>query len=66
MKVIVRISGEGRTGVSRKSYDGEPTFDAVAAQVRDAMAQTLTEFAEESAPKAKKVAKKAKKKASKK
>ena len=44
MKVSVRISGNGRTGVSRKVYDENPTYEAVCAQVKDAMAQTLEDF----------------------
>lgn len=45
MKVTVRITGEARTGVSRKQYDGVPTKAEVDAQVADAMAQTLEDFA---------------------
>ena len=46
MKVSVRISVEGRTGVSRKTYDEIPSRDAVIAQVEDAMSQTLQVFGE--------------------
>lgn len=55
MKVAVRISVSGRTGVARKSFDENPSREAVMALVDDAMAQTLEEYAK---PAKKKVAKK--------
>lgn len=52
MKVNIRISVDGRTGVSRKTYDEIPAREAVLAQLEDAMSQTLENWGE--APKKKK------------
>jgi len=58
MKVIVRITENGRTGVSRKTYDEIPTSASVEDQVEDAMNQCLVAFAKPAKAK-RKVAKKA-------
>ena len=51
LKISVRITVDGRTGVSRKSFDEIPSKEALYAAVNDAASQCLINFAEKAVKK---------------
>lgn len=63
LKITVRITVDGRSGVCRKSFDEIPAKEVLYAAVNDAAAQCLINFAEKPKKAVKKAAKKAKSKA---